>query len=298
MPCRNLITGETQVFRTDEIPDGWVHSSTGMVPCRNILTGETTNFPRDSIPDGWETVGKRLVVTRHSVTGEVKRFFPEKVPELWIAVNSGKATFKNPSTGETSMYEIDQVPEGWVHIFTGMVTCRNLETGENAAFPVAAIPQGWAGVTKGWVAMKNPATGETGSFLKGTEPSGWVGVNSGNRKKNSVLERLQKIADANPDATKAELVELCVKAGINKSTSSVYCGQLGLGLIREDPTFQLNLAMLKRFVALHNRIPGRNLDFEGCRLGSWCDGLRKKYKRGTLSESHRLDLEKITSWWW
>lgn len=296
MPCRNLQTGETQVFRIDEIPEGWVHSSTGMVPCRNVSTGETTNFPKDSIPDGWETVGKRLVVARHVETGEVKRFLPEEIPPKWIAVNSGKATFKNPLTGETGMFEIDQVPEGWVHIFTGMVTCRNLETGENAAFPVDAIPKGWAGVTKGWVAMKNPVTGETGSFLKGSAPEGWVGMNSGNRKKNSVLEKLIDIANKNPNATRSELIDLCVQAGMNKSTSGVYCGKLGLG--REDPTFAINIEILKKFVEIHQRIPGRNFDFEGVRLGLWCDGLRKKFARGTLPERHQEELEKIYCWRW
>lgn len=229
MPCRNVLTGETQVFRVDEIPEGWVHSSTGMVPCRKISTGETTNFPRDSIPEGWETVGKRLVLARHIDTGEMKRFFPENVPHGWVAVNTGRATFKNPLTGETGMFEIDQVPEGWVHIFTGMVSCRNIETGESAAFPVNAIPQGWVGVTKGWMAMKNPATGETGSFLKGAAPAGWVGMNSGNKKQNSNLEKVAKIADENPNSTRAELIGICVAAGVNKSTSSVYCNKLGLG---------------------------------------------------------------------
>jgi hypothetical protein len=296
MPCRNLLTGETQVFRVDEIPDGWVHSSTGMVPCRNVLTGETTNFARDSIPEGWETVGKRLIVARFLDTGEVKRFFPEDIPKGWFAVNSGRATFKNPLTGETGMFKIDQIPEGWVHIFTGMVTCRNIETGENAAFPVDSIPEGWAGVTKGWMAMKNPVTGETGSFLKGMAPAGWVGMNSGNKKQNSNLEKVGQIAVANPNATRAELVELCVAAGINKSTSSVYCNKLGLG--KEDPTFAINLGLLKKFVALHNRIPGRNFDFEGVRLGLWCDGLRKKFDRGTLPKNNQVELERISCWRW
>lgn len=296
MPCRNLLTGETQVFRIDEIPEGWAHSSTGMVPCRNILTGDSTNFAKGAIPEGWETVGKRLVLTRHISTGEMKRFFPESVPEGWTAANTGRATFKNPLTGETAMFDTAQVPEGWVHIFTGMVSCRNMETGENAAFPVDAIPKGWSGVTKGWMAMKNPVTGETGSFLKGTAPAGWVGVNSGNKKKNSNFEKVEQIAIANPNATRAELVELCVAAGINKSTSNVYCNKLGLG--KEDPTFAINLELLKNYVKLHKRIPGRNFDFEGVRLGLWCDGLRKKFARGTLSEIRQAELEKINCWRW
>ena len=296
MPCRNILTGETQVFRIDEIPEGWVHSSTGMVPCRNISTGETTNFPKDSIPMGWETLGKGLVLARHIDTGEMKRFAQEEIPSSWIAVNTGRATYKNPLTGETGMFDISQIPEGWVHIFTGMVTCRNLETGESAAFPVDAIPEGWAGVTKGWVAMKNPATGETGSFLKRTAPEGWVGVNSGNRKTNSNFEKVRSIAEANPNATRAELVELCVAAGINKSTSNVYCNKLGVG--KEDPTFHINLALLKKFVATHGRTPGKTFDFEGVRLGLWCDGIRKKFNRGTLPDDKKIQLEQVSYWRW
>lgn len=82
MHCRNILTGETQVFRVDEIPEGWVHSSTGMVPCRNISTGETTNFPKDSIPVGCETLGKGRVLARHIETGEMKRFFPGEISNL------------------------------------------------------------------------------------------------------------------------------------------------------------------------------------------------------------------------
>lgn len=226
MPCRNLLTGETQVFRVDDIPEGWVHSSTGMVPCRNKLTGESRNFPIDIIPEGWETFGKGMIQAKNSISGEIKRFPSNILPSGWVGVNSKKATYKNLETGETKMFDIDKVPTGWVHVFKGLVTCRNLVTGEKAAFPRNAIPEGWAGVTKGMLAMKNPITGETGSFHKDEVPEGWVGVNSGNLKQGSVLSKVSEIVASNPEAPIGKLVELCVISGLNEITSRIYCRRL------------------------------------------------------------------------
>lgn len=229
MPCRNLVTGETRVFRVDEIPEGWAHSSTNMVPCRNLATGETTNFLKDQIPEGWETTASGSLLVKNKITGEIKNIRGSDMPAGWSGVNLGKATYKNTQTGETAMYDAGKVPEGWVHIFTGLVSCRNIDTGETGAFPADAIPPGWAGVTKGMIACKNPITGETGSFYKKDVPDGWVGMNAGNKKTNSVESKIIELARTNPLLTKKDLIEYCAQQGINKSTAGVYVRRLGLG---------------------------------------------------------------------
>lgn len=299
MPCRNLITGETKVFRLDQIPDGWVHSSTGMVPCENIITKERTNFSNDSIPDGWIVISSGRMLCKNLTTGEIAQFKNNEMPDGWVGVNKGRASFRNKVSGETAMFDVHEVPDGWEHVSVGQAMCRNLTTGETKSFPKDQIPDGWAGVTKGKVACKNPETGETGSFLKDEIPQGWVGIAKGNKIEGSIEQTLLNLINNNPDLTRSDLYELARVKGWNKSTIMGFARKHNMEtVINFDEEFDNRFKILLSFVEKNNRLPKIYEKFEEFKLGRWAHQQRQKFSRGNLSEDRISKLESIKCWVW
>jgi hypothetical protein len=67
---------------------------------------------------------------------------------------------------------------------------------------------------------------------------------------------------------------------------------------RLDNFFEKNLDALAAFVELHGRIPTQREEFEGVRVGAWCNKIRLKYKAGGVAADRVAALEAVPGWWW
>ena len=62
--------------------------------------------------------------------------------------------------------------------------------------------------------------------------------------------------------------------------------------------FENWLALLRRFVQLHGRLPTQSEQMEGRALGMWCNNQRQAQRKGRLAADKQAALAAVDGWWW
>lgn len=65
-----------------------------------------------------------------------------------------------------------------------------------------------------------------------------------------------------------------------------------------DGAFWDGLEVLKRYEAVHRRMPSQREQFEGVRVGAWANKQRLRYRQATMPPDRTAALEAIDGWWW